>query len=162
MSEKKISTRTVLLGAYRQESRMSEKASSPTEKTRAETGGQTPPPLPSLPGLEHETASLLGNQATGRLLHGSLGFVQPKLRIVQRQAEESAPASEASQEPAAESAPAPEAAPAEPGSEAATQEASSSSTLIVEDGMEAGPGQIAVVVSIRAFSGHHRHRTPRC
>jgi hypothetical protein len=58
---------------------MSEKTVSTSEQTHAETGGRTPPPLPALQGFE--PLSLLGNQATTRLLRGSLGIVQPKLRI---------------------------------------------------------------------------------
>ena len=60
---------------------MGEKTASSSEKTHAESGGRTAPPTPALPGLDREVVSLLGNQATGRLLRGSLGIVQPKLRI---------------------------------------------------------------------------------
>jgi hypothetical protein len=65
---------------------MSEKTSS-SERTHAETGGRTPPPLPSLPGFDRAADSFLGlqrsagNLATGRLLRGSLGLFQPKLRV---------------------------------------------------------------------------------
>lgn len=101
---------------------MKEKASSPSAKTQAKMGGQVSSPRSSLPGLDHGTASLLGNHATGRLLHGSLGLIQPKLRD--------------------EGASLPEAAPAEPGSETTLQDARSSSALIVEEGVEAGTGQM--------------------
>jgi methylenetetrahydrofolate dehydrogenase (NADP+) / methenyltetrahydrofolate cyclohydrolase len=60
---------------------MSSKASSSSEKNHAETGGRTAPLASALPGLDREVVSLLGNQETGRLLRGSLGIVQPKLRI---------------------------------------------------------------------------------
>lgn len=59
---------------------MSEKTSS-SEKTQAKTGERTAPPWSAPPGLDLEVVSLLGNQATGFLLRGSLGIVQPKLRI---------------------------------------------------------------------------------